>query len=521
MRDCVCPICYSFEHKLGVLHRTMEDVRKEVSCQCCVDSRLWSALQNPSTFRYHTTCSKIPYRGLELPHSQGFTPKFYRLPCVLTRDLTPHTLTWPCHLCGLDKLLPDATTCLCFNVAAMAKQVKFNRRQITWYRTGKGTGKWQSKEVMREHHGTLDELWGDVKREAPYYKYHSWLIPYLRWQHKLNAATFDADTEIVVLTDFANQFEMKGEATETCAYGIKCNELVCLCLSHPSPDVVPGVERDVRCDYVRIWSTVGTCAQFHHKALDDLFYLFKHGDAVKGIPPIPNLKVIHVWSDGHGSTYKGFPNFGRMVEKRDQYCIHHHFFPSHHACGPQDNAGKDPRIAMEREIGFGNAANLYNYHECWKWCEANMAEPSRLHDHSGTWGCNGAYIWKAYSDGNDHDEHREEHAVLDLRRKEYQAIHGTHELYSFRTHPSFNENMQCRFVPCFCPSCATYQFDRCFLKPISGTPHMASCRCTGEFNLSETRQMARRRREAQARRNEEAALAAGAAGDHSDIDSLI
>ena len=67
-------------------------------------------------------------------------------------------------------------------------------------------------------------------------------------------------------------------------------------------------------------------------------------------------------------------------------------FPSHHACGPQDNAGKDPRIAMERSIGFAQSTNIYNYHECLSWCERNMKTPSERHSHEGTWGCNGKFV---------------------------------------------------------------------------------------------------------------------------------
>ena len=168
--------------------------------------------------------------------------------------------------------------------------------------------------------------------------------------------------------------------------GNKCNEYVCLVLHSPEPTKVGGGEREVKCDYIRIWSTVGTCANFHHKALHDIF---KRYNAI-----IPGLRRLRIWSDGHGSTYKGrcghaqaitkicsshentcphrrtgFPNFGRMAywprekpeggilpaagEEDAESCeIFHFFFPSHHACGPQDNAGKDPRIGMERDIGY-------------------------------------------------------------------------------------------------------------------------------------------------------------------------
>ena len=74
-------------------------------------------------------------------------------------------------------------------------------------------------------------------------------------------------------------------------------------------------------------------------------------------------------------------------KNREEDCagieILHRTFPGHHACGPQDNAGKDPRIAMERSIGFARSINVYSYHECLNWCERNMKTPSERHSHKG------------------------------------------------------------------------------------------------------------------------------------------
>ena len=83
---------------------------------------------------------------------------------------------------------------------------------------------------------------------------------------------------------------------QRCEFGNKCNEYVCLVLHSPGP-TVDGAEREVQCDYIRIWSTVGTCANFHHQALHDIYARYK--------AKIPGLKRLRVWSDGHGSTYKG------------------------------------------------------------------------------------------------------------------------------------------------------------------------------------------------------------------------
>ena len=72
--------------------------------------------------------------------------------------------------------------------------------------------------------------------------------------------------------------------------------------------------------------------------------------------------------------------------------LHHHFYESHHASGPQDNAGKDPRRAMDRAITHEKANTIYDYHKCYEWCATEMTKPSEGHSHTGTWACNGRYL---------------------------------------------------------------------------------------------------------------------------------
>jgi hypothetical protein len=50
-----------------------------------------------------------------------------------------------------------------------------------------------------------------------------------------------------------------------------------------------------------------------------------------------------------------------------EYCedveIIHSFFEAHHASGVQDSAGKDPRLAMIRDIGF-KQYSIYDFSKC-------------------------------------------------------------------------------------------------------------------------------------------------------------
>jgi len=247
---------------------------------------------------------------------------------------------------------------------------------------------------------------------------------------------------------------MHAEVKGTCEVGQKCNEYVCLVLHSPHDTQEGGGPREVKCDYVRIWSTAGTSAEFHHQALRDIH------DRYKLI--LPDLDEIHVWSDGHTSTYKGSPNFGRMAAwpKERGVKIIQNFFVEYHACGPQDNAGKGPRIAMEQAIGFGNAPNLYNYHECYKWCCRYLPHPSISHAHTGTWGCNGEYVWWSYANGESDPYRSDATQTLDLRHREYPAVVGSSFKYSFSA-LSLNAQIESRLMPCFCLKCRNAEFNRC------------------------------------------------------------
>jgi hypothetical protein len=71
-----------------------------------------------------------------------------------------------------------------------------------------------------------------------------------------------------------------------------------------------------KCDYLRFWSKASSSADFHHAALRAVK---KHLTGEDAHPlgrggRVKNLRRLYVWTDGHGSTYKGFQNFGRMAQ---------------------------------------------------------------------------------------------------------------------------------------------------------------------------------------------------------------
>ena len=114
-----------------------------------------------------------------------------------------------------------------------------------------GDGKTASKLV--EHYGTRAELVDYIREKAAQWPYHRWVKDWMKWQSKVNIATFDGRTEILVLTDYAAVYEMKGKTSRTCEHGTTCNQLVALVLHSPSA-TLPGEERKVQCDYWRFWS---------------------------------------------------------------------------------------------------------------------------------------------------------------------------------------------------------------------------------------------------------------------------
>ena len=114
-----------------------------------------------------------------------------------------------------------------------------------------GDGKTANKLV--EHYGTRAELVDYIREKAAQWPYHRWVKDWMKWQSKVNIATFDGRTEILVLTDYAAVYEMKGKTSRTCEHGTTCNQLVALVLHSPSA-TLPGEERKVQCDYWRFWS---------------------------------------------------------------------------------------------------------------------------------------------------------------------------------------------------------------------------------------------------------------------------
>ena len=213
--------------------------------------------------------------------------------------------------------------------------------------------------------------------------------------------------------------------------------------------------------------------------------------SIGGLPArLPGLLRLLVWTDGHSSTYKGFPNFGRMgywplplpagattrmedgirvmrlpdntlcpgSEYSEGIEIVHCFFEHDHASGVQDSVGKDARVPLLRLIGF-KEASIYDYHQCYlKSIEVNH-QPSRDRARSGPFAATGDYVWLALSDGR--DKYKATHEIIDLRHKVFGPVRGSSTCWEFQARRRA-DGLPCitsyRFV-CRCPPCRKNRVD--------------------------------------------------------------
>ena len=122
---------------------------------------------------------------------------------------------------------------------------------------------------------------------------------------------------------------------------------------------------------------------------------------------------------------------------------------------------------MDTAIVHNKTETIYSYSKCLRWCRSNMRAPSADHTHAGTFGCNGEYIWKAYSNG--HDENPDGHPVIDDRPRDWHPIEGSNELYSYRAWNVVADEpeMELWFVPCHCRSCRAARHGDCPFRHIT------------------------------------------------------
>ena len=290
-----------------------------------------------------------------------------------------------------------------------------------------------------------------IEADSGEFFHHRWLIRWTKAQFKLDVATFDGETEILALVDYAAVHSMKGHFVATCEFGMTSNQLVILVLHSPKPLVAgSSEEREVTCDYWRFWCNHKGDAPTYHQALKLIARHYRRS-------VVPRLLKIKVWSDGQRAQFKGRKNYGRMAllakppPRGEEISTTHNFFESHHGSRPHDNAGKDPRRAMDRAV-INQTVDIHNYVDCHDWCKEFMATPSKQ-SHKGTWGANGKYYWEAISDGVDDPPERVHVLDADELRRDWGVVTGSNRMFVVRavnSNPLEEPEVESQFVPCYC-----------------------------------------------------------------------
>ena len=204
------------------------------TCSCDLDCKnpesSWRCASNGfSAFIEALLCTHQPHFGLEWPQAPSSPPMFRRLDCCLLPrsggrylPLGPNrTRRTPCSKCGWSCRFVTHS-----DVVNLCKD-EYNNEPATWKRkTTIDAGNGREKIRFADYTGTRAELLQEIEDTSQEFLYHRWTIAWTRWQFKLDIATFDLRSSILVLTNFAAIYEMKGETVGTCEHGISSHQLV-------------------------------------------------------------------------------------------------------------------------------------------------------------------------------------------------------------------------------------------------------------------------------------------------------
>jgi len=286
--DCACPDCADFTCLVRAL-------REVIGCESCKDGIWVKALSSTSALAKSVSCDDECIPEME---RAGSDDQFFMRPlrcCVADGEVTGIT---PCAQCRVSDRLPNGD-CPCFSAKSLDGEVEWLTRQDTI----EGKNHDQVVERLRSHTGKLSELLSSIREKAKPYLYHLWRARFIRRCFHLDCDFFEPLVEAVLLADFASAMVLGGGYKATCETDATCNLYVVLVLYKV---LALDGSWETKCDYVRFWSPASTSAEFHHHAMRIVMSYLKESGKV------PNLKRLSVWTDGHPSTYKGFPNFGRM-----------------------------------------------------------------------------------------------------------------------------------------------------------------------------------------------------------------
>ena len=108
---------------------------------------------------------------------------------------------------------------------------------------------------------------------------------------------------------------------------------------------------------------------------------------------------------------------------------HHTFTAPGHGGGPVDNAGKVAKCYLS-DLSLFKRQNAYNYHTAYELCSEGMPGPKNVQKDKGTWGCNGEYVWREYSNGT--DSGKDACTNVPIFKGDVPVVAGCRTLFGFR-----------------------------------------------------------------------------------------
>ena len=279
IKDCACPICVDAECEIRA-------VRENLGCKTCEGGDWCKAVVSTSAFARAVSCPDAELAGME---RRGSNEPFRirQLECCVSIGEVPGVL--PCANCTMEARLPIGQ-CQCFSEASLSRNVTWLKRQDTV--EGKNCDRVLQR--LRSYSGPLGDLIKSLRARAKPLLHHLWRARFLRRQFHLDCDNL-SENEAIFLADFASAMVLGAGFKSTCESDSTCSLYVVL--------VLYKAGGETKCDYVRFWSSAVTSAEFHHHAMRVVVDHLKEGK-------VPGLLRVRPWTDGHGSTYRGYVEAG-------------------------------------------------------------------------------------------------------------------------------------------------------------------------------------------------------------------
>jgi hypothetical protein len=190
--ECACPICTDLACEVRALRENIKNSNHH--CVSC-DPWILAFASTESLVR----CLSCADEKLDSMNRLNSTEDFHMRPlrcCVSDEDIDDLK---PCCTCTFERKLPKGK-CATFSENNLNKEVIWLKRQPTI------EGKEHNRVVdrLRSYKGTLRELLDSVERKTKPFMYHLWKCRFIRRCFHLDCDFFDAQTEIVILADFAS-----------------------------------------------------------------------------------------------------------------------------------------------------------------------------------------------------------------------------------------------------------------------------------------------------------------------------